>query len=183
MIKDFYLAAKTFGDSIFLLDRYFLSVPALQKLQELTSKSSAHMEIITKAKANCTAYEKSSPRKPRRGRPPKRGGTAIHLEYLFESHKERFRETEMVLYGKKENMRYYNIDLLWRQKLYQELRFVLVEYNGTQSVLTVTYLRSDPLSMIRLYSFRFRTEYIFRELKRQTETFCYHFWSKQITLS
>ena len=34
----------------------------------------------------------------------------------------------MVLYGKKEKLHYYSIDLLWGQKLYQELRFVLVEY-------------------------------------------------------
>ena len=66
------------------------------------------------------------------------------------------------------------------QKLYRELRFVLVEYNGTQSILAGTCLELDPLSMIRLYSFRFRIECTFRELKQQTGAFCYHFWSKHM---
>ncbi len=43
------------------------------------------------------------------------------------------------------------------------LRFVLVEMNGTQSILTSTCLELDPLSIIRLYSYRFRIECMFRE--------------------
>lgn len=179
MVEDAYLAAKTFGNSILLLDRYFLSVPALKRLQELTSEETVHMEIVTKAKCNCTAFEKPAPRKSGRGRPPKKG-KAVRLKALFESRKEQFRETELVLYGKKEKLRYYSIDLLWGQKLYRELRFVLVEYNGTQSILAGTCLELDPLSMIRLYSFRFRIECTFRELKQQVGAFCYHFWSKHM---
>lgn len=34
--------------------------------------------------------------------------------------------------------------------------------------------------MIRLYSYRFRIECTFRELKQQTGAFCYHFWSKHM---
>ena len=174
MVEDAYLAAETFGNSILLPDRYFLSVPALKRLQELTVGKTVPMEIVTKAKRNCTAFEK-----PGRGRPPKKG-KAIHLKDLFESRKEQFREAEMVLYGKKEKLRYYSIDLLWGQKLYQELRFVLVEYNGIQSIPAGTSLELAPLSMIRLYSFRFRIECTFRELKQQTGAFCYHFWSKHM---
>ena len=55
-----------------------------------------------------------------------------------------------------------------------------MEYNGIQSILAGTSLELDPLSMIRLYSFRFRIEYTFRELKQQTGAFCYHFWSKHM---
>ena len=78
------------------------------------------------------------------------------------------------------SIRYYSIDLLWGQKLYQELRFVLVEMNGVQSILVSTCLALDPLSIIRLYSYRFRIECMFRELKQQTGAFCYHFWSKHM---
>ena len=179
MVEDAYLAAKTSGNSILLPDRYFLSVPALKRLQELASEETVHMEIVTKAKCNCTAFEKPAPRKSGRGRPPKKG-KAVRLKALSESRKEQFRETELVLYGKKEKLRYYSIDLLWGQKLYRELRFVLVEYNETQSILAGTCLKLDPLSMIRLYSFRFRIECTFRELKQQTGAFCYHFWSKHM---
>ena len=59
------------------------------------------------------------------------------------------------LYGKQETIRYYSMDLLWGQKLYQELRFVLVEMNGIQSILASTSLELEPLSIIRLYSYRF----------------------------
>lgn len=123
------------------------------------------MEIITKAKKCCTAYEKPGSRKPGRGRPPKKGA-AVRLKELSASHKEQFQDAEIELYGKKESIRYYCIDLLRGQKLYQELRFVLVEMDGIQSILASTSLALDPLPVIRLYSYRFRIECNFRELKQ-----------------
>ena len=179
MVEDAYQAALIFGDSLLLLDRYFLSVPALEKLKLLNSNGDVRMEIVTKAKKFCTAYEKPGPRRPGRGRPPKKGA-AVRLKELFASHKEQFQDAEIELYGKKESVRYYCIDLLWGQKLYQELRFVLVEMNGVQSILASTSLTLEPLSIIRLYSYRFRIECTFRELKQQVGAFCYHFWSKHM---
>ena len=179
MVEDAYSAARTFGDSLLLLDRYFLTVPALERLNSLNSSGEVRMEIVTKAKKSCTAFEKSGPRKPGRGRPPKKD-TAIHLKELFSSRAGDFHEAEMELYGKKENIRYYSIDLLWGQKLYQELRFVLVEMDGIQSILASTSLALESLSIIRLYSYRFRIECTFRELKQQVGAFCYHFWSKHM---
>lgn len=179
MVEDAYRAACTLGDSLLLLDRYFLTVPALEKLAALNKNGNTRMEIVTKAKKSCTAYEKPGSRKPGRGRPPKKGA-AVRLKELFASHKEQFQDAEIELYGKKESIRYYCTDLPWGQKLYQELRFVLVEMDGTQSILASTSLELEPLSTIRLYSYRFRIECTFRELKQQTGAFCYRFWSKHM---
>lgn len=84
----------------------------------------------------------------------------------------------MELYGKQETLRYYYADLFWGAKLYQELGFVLVEMSGIQSILASTNLTLEPVAVIRLYSYRFRIEHMFLELKQQIGAFCYHFWSK-----
>ncbi len=75
-------------------------------------------------------------------------------------------------------MEYLCVDLLWGQKLYQKLRFVLVKYDGTQSILVSTCLNLEPEAIIRLYSRRFRVESCFREFKQQIGGFGYHFWTK-----
>ena len=177
MVEDAYRAATALGDCLPLLDRYFLSVPALRRLRDLNSSGTAYMEIVTKAKKSCIAYERPAPRKPGEGRPAKKGD-AVRLKELFRSRKSQFQETELELYGKKETVRYYSVDLLWGQKLYQPLRFVLVEMGGAQSILASTSLELEPLAIIRLYSFRFRIECMFRELKQQLGAFGYHFWPK-----
>lgn len=101
------------------------------------------MEIVTKAKKSCVAFQKPGPLKPGRGRPPEKG-PAVHLKELFNSHKEQFQEAEVALYGKKESIRFYCTDLLWGQKRCQELRFVLVEMGSVQSILASTSLTLDP---------------------------------------
>ena len=77
MVEDAYRAACTLGDSLLLLDRYFLTVPALEKLAALNKNGNTRMEIVTKAKKSCVAFEKPSPRKAGRGRPPKKGLLSI----------------------------------------------------------------------------------------------------------
>jgi len=105
MVEDAYQAALTFGDCLLLLDRYFLTVPALQKLKSLNDSGDVPMEIVTKAKKSCVAFQKPGLRKTGRGRPPKKG-VAVHLKELFNSHKEQFQEAEVELYGKKETIRF-----------------------------------------------------------------------------
>lgn len=179
MIENGYEVAKTFGKSLLLLDRYFLSVPALEHWIQCNLSNDIVMHIVTKAKKSCIAYEKPPENKSGRGRPAKKGA-AVKLKDLFTSKANEFIETTTLLYGKQETVRYYCINLLWGQKLYQELRFVLVEYNGIQSILVSTDLELAPVSIIKLYSYRFKIESTFRELKQVIGGFSYQFWSKSM---
>lgn len=66
MIDTGYETAGIFGKSILLLDRYFLSAPALEQLEQCNSSKNAVMHIVTKAKKSCTAFEQPPEKKPGR---------------------------------------------------------------------------------------------------------------------
>ena len=55
---DAYHATQTFGDCLLLLDRYFLTIPALKALDTLNHSGTVRLEIVTKEKKSCTAFEK-----------------------------------------------------------------------------------------------------------------------------
>lgn len=180
MVRNGCAASKVLGTAYLLLDRYFLSVPALQELKTHNASYAPRVDIITKAKSNCRAY-----RKPRKSRGRKRGrprirGASVQVASLFEEKASRFTRAGVYMYGEKQEVSYYCTDLLWGQKLYQELRFVLVQYNGSRSILVSTDLSLSPKRIIELYAYRFSIEELFREFKQQVGGFAYHFWSKAV---
>ncbi|MCL2374891.1 MAG: hypothetical protein FWC65_06585 [Treponema sp.] len=172
--------AKYLGKTILLLDRYFLSVPALLKLDELNDGNPT-MHIVTKAKRNCTAFQQLEIITGKRGRGrPRKKGASVKLHELFESAKAQFCSAEVRLYGEFEHVRYHCVDLLWGKELYKTLRFVLVEYNRTQTILVSTDLAMEPLDIIQLYGRRFGIEVMFREMKQVANAFGYRFWSQHM---
>ena len=183
MIQNSFDIAKTFGKSLVALDRYFLSVKALEKLRTLNSEYCSDenlLEIVTKAKSNCVAYQK-----PPKSDPHKRGrrrikGAEIHLRNLWKQ-SELFEPLDVCIYGKETSVRYYSCDLLWGNGLYQELRFVLVFYGEMSSILVSTDLSLSPREIIEVYSLRFKIESSFREFKQQFGGFSYHFWTKALS--
>ena len=177
MIKMAHKVASCFGKAILLLDRAFLSVPALLMLDECNS-SGLIMHIVTKAKSNCTAYHFPPEKPPGKRGAPRKKGKSVKLFSLFSAAKGEFLSAEVALYGKAESIRYYCVDLLWGQKLYKPLRFVLVEYNRIQAALVSTDLSLDALDIVRLYGRRFSIEVMFREMKQVVAAFAYRFWSK-----
>ena len=179
MIENLHHVAGMFGNAILLLDRYFLSTNALIKLDTLNEKSQYSLHIVTRAKRSCVAYEDPISLKGKRGRPAKKG-VSIKLHELFDTKKSAFVTTQILMYGKEETVSYYCINLLWGQKLYQKLRFVLVIYQGKQSILVSTDLEHSPETIIRLYSYRFKIECTFREMKQVIGGFSYQFWSKSM---
>ena len=178
MIKLANRMAMHFGKTILLLDRLYLSVPALRTMEELNAKGH-FMHIVTKAKRNCVAYQLPVATPGKRGRPRKKGATVRPFK-LFETEPDRFDTAEIRLYGKLEKVRYCSMDLLWGQKMYKMLRFVLVEYNHTWAVLVSTDLAMNPLDIVQLYGKRFGIEVMFREMKQVICAFGYRFWSKHM---
>jgi hypothetical protein len=176
-IKDACAAAKALGrKSFLLLDRAFLSVPALTTLiMEETLAEMPLLSIVTRAKLNAVAYREPEPNK--RGRPRKKG-EKLKLKDLFSSHLHEFVETSATLYGKTEMVRYYCCDLLWGQRLYQKLRFVLVLSGDSMSIFVSTDLTLSPAQILKLYGYRFKIECSFREFKQVVAGFAYRFWSK-----
>ena len=178
-IKLAYRASTRFcSNAILLLDAYYLSVPALEKLEEL-NLSGKILHIVTRAKSNCRAYEIPKPNTGNRGRPRKKG-ESVKLINLFETMKEKFVSATVMLYDKQQEVRYCCVDLLWGKQLYKLLRFVLIEYNGTKTILVTTDLTMNPLDVILLYGKRFTIESMFREMKQVVYAFCYRFWSKHM---
>lgn len=177
MIRNGYEAASSFGPSYMALDRYFLTVPALEILNALNLEKPL-LHIITRAKASCVAYELPPVSgTPHRGRPRKKGDS-VKLNTLFESRASEFSRAKAMMYGNKEEVEYLCLDLLWGAKLYQKLRFVLVKSSKGECILVSTDLELDPVLIIEAYAHRFKIERMFRELKQQVHVFSYHFWTK-----
>lgn len=172
MIEQAFVAARTFGGALLLLDRYFLSIPALQRLAE----GHGFMHMVTKAKMNAVAYEKPAPKKPGRGRPPKKG-KMLKLAELFQTREDDFQTVAVTLYGKEETVSFLCLDLLWGQGLYQELRFVLARHGDRLAILVSTDLSLAATEIIELYGYRFKIECTFREMKQVIGAFGYRFWS------
>jgi len=137
------------------------------------------MHIVTRAKKNATAYFKPiPPEKPKRGRPRKKGDKVKLKDYFNDL--SLFTDTTLSLYGEKQAVKYFCIDLLWGLTLYRELRFVLVCYKDTQAILVSTNLDFSPVQIIRLYGLRQKIEVSFFSLKRVVHGFASHFWSKSM---
>ncbi|THF72390.1 transposase [Cohnella fermenti] len=179
MIEQGFAAAKVLGSALFLLDRYFLSVPALTRWKQAQAASGIRLDLVTKAKINATAYEFPEAKKQGRGRPPKKGAK-IKLKELFQTHADSFQMAEVMLYGKQETLSYLCLNLLWGQKLYQPLRFVLVRRGEQLSILVSTDLTLAATEIIELYGYRFKIECTFREMKQVIGAFGYRFWSKSM---
>ena len=173
------VAQRIGGAAIVVMDRYFLTTPGLLMLQQLNKARTVHLDVIIQAKKNCIAYDLPPAREPgQRGR-PRQKGDKVQVAALFQTHRDAFIPAKVELYGKIHALRYYCINLLWGKGLYQELRFVLVQMSdGRESIFACTKLDLDPLTIIRFYSYRFKIENCFRELKQVFAGLKYRFWSK-----
>jgi hypothetical protein len=177
IIRDASQAARELGKCRLLLDAYFLSVPALRALAEEAKTCGRELiDIVARAKQNATGYEMPA-RKPGRGRPPQKGAKVKLMDLWADSEAARS-HTKVVMYGKKESISFISRDLLWGKGHYQMLRFVVAQKSGSMPIiLASTDLNLSPEQILRLYSYRFKIEVSFFNLKHTVAGFAYRFWS------
>lgn len=164
-----------------MLDRYFLTAPALKELAaQNLSDNACQVQLITRAKMGTVAFMPPAFRKPgQRGRTRKKGDK-VKLAGLFESKSNEFCQTQAAIYDQVCTVRYYSTDLLWGQGVYRKIRFVLVSYGKTRCILACTDLSLDPVPIIEGYSRRFKIEGTFRSLSQDVGAMAYRFWSKAV---
>lgn len=175
MLRDGFRAAVYFGESLFVLDRYFLAVPLLKEWKQESEKHPGLLHIVTRAKRNCTAYEQPGGYQGRGRRPLH--GKAVHIWELFEKESSSFKEAFLLMYGIKKQIRYFSQEYLWGQGLYMPLQFVLIEEEDRQLILVSTDLTMTAQDIITAYAFRVKIETMFKVFKQQFGGLCYHFWT------
>jgi hypothetical protein len=135
--------------------------------------------LVTAVKSNAVAWTPYVPKegKKGRGRPPTYG-EKVHLRSLL---KESLmtEEAPSPVYGEKDVMiRYAVHDLLWRP-LALLVRFVMVIHpTRGRFILLSTDTSLPAIEIIRLYGWRFKIEFTFKQAVHVFGAFYYHFWMK-----
>jgi hypothetical protein len=173
------VAALNLGKPTMLIADAFYAVGTsfIMAAECLTEQGQRLLHVLTRAKKNIVAYEPAAPRKGR-GRPAVYG-KKVKLANLFTQKKQEFTSSVMRLYGKKTQISYYCLDLIWKPAK-EKIRFVLVQMNGKEFILLCSNLDWAPEDIIQAYSFRFKIEVSFKALKHLIGTFCYHFWCRKM---
>jgi len=162
-----------------ILDAYYSAGPTYTLARECVNATGQRiMHIITRAKSNAVGYEDPCPPigKRKRGRPPIYG-KKVSLKEQFKLRANDFQSVPLRLYGKDVMASILCLDLIWRP-IKEKLRFVLVKIGDDCFILMCSNLSWSPEDIITAYSYRFKIEVTFKNLKQLLGSFCYHFWSK-----
>jgi DDE superfamily endonuclease len=156
----------------FVADKYYCSGRLMKQLVE------KNIHIVTMMKRNAVAYSfPIESTNKRRGRPAKYGAK-VKLFSLFDMN---LPYTTVPMPGNSKLMiEYYVIYLYWRP-LGQLAEFVLVRHpEKGLSIVMSTDLNAPPLSLISIYSLRFKIEVCFKQAVHQIGAFMYRFWLKMM---
>ena len=180
-------------DATIIADRAFLTLKALNTIDENNQTKTYKAQIVTRCKKNIGIYTKPQPRSEgKRGRAPKKG-VRLHFSDLFSMESDDLRNLvdpenasilwitkTICLYGKDEKVTYVALDLVWSKAHCRTLRFVLVKYGEVESILVTTDVTMDAETVIKLYATREKIEVTFRELNQRVNAFSARFWTKSM---
>ena len=174
MVSSFVIA--TCKKCFLLLDAGFSTGEVFLEVDKINKKTESDMVIlITRAKNNYVGFEK--PTNPlSNGKMPKKGDKVV-LSQLFKNSINRFITANINIYGKIESVQYLCLDLLWNPAK-RIIRFVLVKTGQKTMILMCSDLNITPTNIILAYTYRFKIEVTFKNLKHVIGGFCYHFWTK-----
>jgi len=171
---------KDMGQSAYLvLDAYFSVGSVFNTASEELNGIPNPVHILTRAKKNIVAYMNAPRKKKGKRGPQKKYGKKLQLMKLFDSRPHHFNTAEVMLYGKREKIRYLVLNLLWKP-VKGKIRFVLVESSRGRIILMASDLEMEPLLALELYSRRITIEVLFDTLKNTQGAMGYHFWSQSL---
>lgn len=132
--------------------------------------------LITRARKNAVAYRPPKPPKTKRRGAPRKYGDKVKLKNLFKGH-QAFQKAHSPVYDEDGvEIEYRSVDLLWRP-VGQLVRFVLVRHpTRGRLMLLSTDLEMDPITIIKLYGYRFKIEVSFKQAIHTLGIYAYHFW-------
>jgi hypothetical protein len=111
---------------IFLLNAYFPSAASFNTAEAINMKqNSQSVTLVMRGKSNTVAFEEPEIVKKTGPGRPRIYGKKIVFKDLFKNCLKDFQTATINLYGRKEIVQYYCINLLWKP-ISRKLRFVLV---------------------------------------------------------
>lgn len=163
-------------DACLVLDAYFAVGPAFMAAKGYGER----ILILTRAKKNVVAYLDPAPEtNPSKRGPKRKYGAKLKLMELFDDRAQWFDDTEALIYGRVETVRYLVLDLIWKP-VKGKLRFILVESSRGRIVLMTSDLNMECQLAIDLYCHRVVVETLFDSLKNLLGGMAYHFWSQYL---
>jgi hypothetical protein len=180
-------------DANIIADRAFLTLKALNTIDEYNQTRIYKVQIVTRCKKNLGVYTKPQPRPAGKRGATRKKGDRVDLSALFSMESEdlrnlidpgnvsiRWSTKTMSLYGKDEKVTYVAFDLVWARAHCRTLRFALVKYGAVETILVTTDLNMDAETIVKLYETREKIEVTFRELNQRVNAFSARFWTKSM---